>query len=172
MCRFYWLYILLLLVRPVFFCPYLRAMAHIVILTLLWPRELRVCHAGFYFQRINSALWFMSLQNWSYAPALKQKVQKTACLTGWPYIYSIFFVITRCYVKILGSSWNEMNHFAVQVATCSVRYVRCKRNIVIIRKHVMLIILSRTNNIILVKDRRGSLTIEFVLNGAWSFLMP
>lgn len=36
----------------------------------------------------------------------------------------------------------------------------------------MLIILSRTNNIILVKDRRGSLTIEFVLNGAWSFLMP
>jgi hypothetical protein len=84
----------------------------------------------------------------------------------------IFFVITRCYVKILGSSWNEMNHFAVQVATCSVRYVRCKRNIVIIRKHFMLIILSRTNNIILVKDRRGSLTIEFVLNGAWSFLMP
>jgi hypothetical protein len=35
MCRFYWLYILLLLVRPVFFCPYLRAMAQIVILTLL-----------------------------------------------------------------------------------------------------------------------------------------
>jgi hypothetical protein len=27
-------------------------------------------------------------------------------------------------------------------------------------------------HIILVKDRRGSLTIEFVLNGAWSFLMP